>query len=167
LTNGSGVTITHKYNYPGEYIVELMVTDNHGAVDNDSTTANIYSSRPLPRPTIEGQRFGKLKVEYNFTFSSVNPDGDHLLYYIDWGDDSNTGWIGPYPSGAEVIVNNTWEKIGLYNIQAKVKTIFNYESDWAQYYIFIFITRNTKEYVGDGCLFGRFPMLERLLYLMI
>ena len=69
-------------------------------------------------------------IEYEYTFVSIDPNGDDVYYYIDWDDGTFDEWIGPYPSGKEVKVNHTWDKWGFYTIKAKSKDIHGAESDW-------------------------------------
>ena len=62
---------------------------------------------------------------------ATDPDGDDIWYYVDWDDWEDTLWLGPYPSGQEVIVSHTWDDRGKYTIRAKARDIFEEESDWA------------------------------------
>ena len=39
--------------------------------------------------------------------ASTNPDGDNIFYLFDWGDDTNSGWIGPYKSGEIELIETT------------------------------------------------------------
>jgi hypothetical protein len=88
--------------------------------DNDSPSA----------PTINGPTSGDKGTEYNYTFSSTDPEGGSLYYYIDWGDGSIENWIGPYTSGQNIIVGHTWTKQGSYTVKAKVKDTNNGASYW-------------------------------------
>lgn len=97
-------------------------------------------NEPPNKPTITGPKSGKPGVEYNFTFSATDPDGHNLYYYINWGDSSVEEWIGPYPSGEDVIIGHSWERIGLKIIRAKVKDIVNAESGWTTYSVIMPIT---------------------------
>jgi len=65
---------------------------------------------------------------YNFT--STDPDGDQVSYFIDWGDDTTSNWMGPYPSGNETVQSHIWTKKGSYIIKAKAKDASGNESDW-------------------------------------
>jgi len=86
----------------------------------------------LSTPTINGPNSGKVKQNYNYTIVSSDPDGISLSYYVDWGDGTNTGWIGPYDSGLEQTVNHTWNKRGTYTIQVKAKDSYGAESGWGK-----------------------------------
>jgi len=57
-----------------------------------------------------------------------------IYYWIEWGDNTveQDGWIGPYESGEEVILNHEWDESGTYTIRAKAKNILDEESDWGE-----------------------------------
>jgi len=86
---------------------------------------------PPNTPSISGPASGNPSQEYEYTFTSMDPDGDDdVFYYIDWGDSSNSGWIGPFESGGQVTEEHTWTKEGTYIIRAKARDIHDAESDW-------------------------------------
>jgi len=90
------------------------------------------SSYPPDAPTISGPTNGVAKQEYNFTVVTIDPDGDNVFYYIDWGDNTSSGWIGPYFSGKEIIAGHSWDDSGTYEIRAKAKDNNSYfESNWS------------------------------------
>jgi parallel beta-helix repeat protein len=124
----------HIYPAPGVYNVILIITDNYGRIDaiQKSITVN-RSNDPPSIPDISGPRNGTVGVEYEFTFNAVDPDGDDLYYYIDWGDNTSDEWIGPHPSGENVTVNHTYSEESVYTLQAKAKDIFGLEGDWGYF----------------------------------
>jgi C1A family cysteine protease len=129
---GNGVVTSHIYNQTGVFIITLNVTD----VKNSSTIANskvwVQESNSKPKtPTINGLNTGEFWKEYIYKIYSEDPDGNELLYYIDWGDGKKEEWIGPFASGLEITVSHTWVSIGSFNVKVKVKDPFNEESDWA------------------------------------
>jgi len=77
-------------------------------------------------PTISGQINGKKRTAYEYSFSAVDPNGDAIYYFIEWGDGTTENWIGPSPSGQTVKVNHTWAKKGTYIITAKAKDTNNH-----------------------------------------
>jgi len=90
-----------------------------------------YVNQGAPdRPMMGGETSGKRGRIYDYTFITTDPDGDEVYYYIDWGDNTSTGWIGPYSSGIAVIQDHKWSKQGTYIIKAKAKDINGEESDW-------------------------------------
>ena len=81
-------------------------------------------------PNIVGPDEGEVNVEYDYTIVSTDIEGDQIFYWVDWGDDTNSGWIGPYDSDEEVIVSHSWAEKGEYTIKAKCKDTNELESGW-------------------------------------
>jgi len=90
----------------------------------------IIDNNPPIKPMITGQINGKIRQEYEYTIVTADPEGNNISYYINWGDGTNSGWIGPYPSGEEQTVSYTWNKKGTYTIQVKAKDNYSAESEW-------------------------------------
>jgi hypothetical protein len=86
-------------------------------------------------PTLLGPDFGKNDTSYTYTFWALDPDGDDVYYYLNWGDDywfgGAVGWIGPYTSGEMVTLQKTWEEAGNYSVRVKAKDCYDAKSDWA------------------------------------
>ena len=110
----------------------IYITGQFNAPDSYSYlyALQIIDSQPPSTPTIDGPPSGRTGRPYKYTVLSTDPDGDDISYYIDWGDGTTTGWIGPYGSGQEQIMGHTWEKKGTYIIQVKAKDNYSAESDW-------------------------------------
>lgn len=89
----------------------------------------IENDRPN-KPTVNGPASGRAGQSYDYTFVTTDPEESNVSYYIEWGDNSNSGWIGPYASGEEITQSHTWSNRGIYIIQAKAKDVYNAESDW-------------------------------------
>jgi len=77
-------------------------------------------NQPPNAPTITGETNGKVGEEYCWTISSVDPDGDDIMYIIEWGDGEITE-TECYPSGEEVEVCHTYNDQGTYTIKVKAK----------------------------------------------
>jgi hypothetical protein len=77
----------------------------------------------------QGPTSGKAGVNYTFTTSTVDPNGDTVYYQWNWGD-SMSGWFGPYPSGQTVSYSHTWEAAGDYFITVNAKDSQDLESGW-------------------------------------
>jgi len=114
-------------------------------------------------PTITGTTHGKPGEEYEYTFTSNNPNGDNIFYYIDWGDDSFEEWVGPFSSGEGIIVTHEWTEKGIYNIRAKAKNTYNLESSWGT--LTVTMPRNQPQnqprFEKNGTIYGpyRLPFL--------
>lgn len=73
----------------------------------------------------------KTGVEYEFTTSTTDPNGHKIWYFFDWGDETNSGWIGPYDSGKPATAFHRWGEVGVYIIKAKARDYYNAESEWS------------------------------------
>jgi len=121
--------------YSGEY---QNITGSDGIGDTPYTIPGqgyqdrypiMGNVRPHP-PNISGPTSGKPGVSYDYYLSSTDPDSDDVYYYVDWGDNTNSGWLGLYSSGAMITVSHTWDQKGTYTIKAKAKDSYGYESEW-------------------------------------
>jgi outer membrane protein assembly factor BamB len=87
-------------------------------------------NEPPNTPTITGPTKGDVGKNYPFHMRTTDPEGNNISYYVDWGDGTNSGWIGSYPSGQEQTVSHTWSKKGPYTIQVMSKDNYSSESGW-------------------------------------
>jgi hypothetical protein len=85
------------------------------------------------KPTIDGAKEGNINTEYDYTFVTTDPETHDVYFFIEWGDDTNSGWIGPYSSGQQIIVPHSWEKKGEYLIAAKANDTYGAESNWSEF----------------------------------
>ena len=123
-------------------------------------------NNPPNKPDITGPNSGKPKIEYEFTFVTTDPDNNDVYYYVEWGDETNGSWFGPYPSGQEVILNHTWTKKEIYTISAKAKDIFDEESEWTILEIDLpkNITPTNMIFLKFlESLLHRFPLIEKII----
>ncbi len=83
-------------------------------------------------PSIDGPINGKVGKEYEFTFISTDPEGDAIMYKIDWGD-GKTEWTEYGDSGVEFTLTHSWTSQGTFTIKAKAIDFYDAESDWAEF----------------------------------
>jgi len=102
------------------------------------------------KPTIDGPTKGKKGETYSYIAKAKDPEGDKIYYFFDWGDGTNTGWLGPYPSNQPVSAHHTWYGTGKYSIRVKAKDDFGEddygnigESEWSDPLI-VAISKNKK-----------------------
>jgi hypothetical protein len=120
-------------------------------------------NEPPNPPSITGPATGKIKVAINYNFTTTDPDGDEIYYFIDWGDQINSSWIGPYLSGELITESHTWSKKGTYTIRAKAKDIYGNESDWKTFSVKMPCSYNIPFQQFWERLFERFPNVFPLL----
>ena len=145
------------------YIWELQETFHQESMhwpmfQHDECHTGLYSksSGGPNTPTIDGPTEGKAGVEYNYTFSTTHPEGDDVFYFVDWGDETNTGWIGPYASGEEVVLGHIWDEKGEYIVKVKAKDTDGVESNWGTLQINMPVSRNIPN-------FYEFPFLSWII----
>jgi len=92
----------------------------------------ISGDNPPSAPTINGPTSGNAGTSYPYTFTSIDPDGDKISYYIKWGDGTETDWTAFRPSGSSYPESHTWNAQGTYTIEAKARDIYGVEGPWSQ-----------------------------------
>jgi parallel beta-helix repeat protein len=122
-----------------------------------------WENHPPNAPDINGPARGKVGVEYTFVFSTTDLDEDNLSYFVDWGDGTNSSWIGEFESGQEILVTHNWTEKGEYVIKAKAKDIYNAESEWTVYYIFDVSKSKQLSFFSFFQWLNRFLLLQRTI----
>ncbi len=124
------------YNTPGTYDFTIYAVDNLGnAVKTGVYHFTITSANnpPATPSTPSGTTSGYTGISYTYTTATTDPDGDSVYYFFDWGDGSNSGWIGPYTSGYSASASHIWSSSGTYHVRVKAKDVNNAESGWSPY----------------------------------
>jgi hypothetical protein len=146
--------------------MQTFLDDGTTLIDDFWIVKTTVQNHPPEAPLIDGPGSGKPGVLYHYNVSTIDPDGDNVSYFIDWGDNTSTGWIGPYASGAEVAASHSWSKKGTYDIKAKAKDVFGNESTWSTLRVqmpqdLAFLQTFFAQLLER--LMGRFPFLEFFL----
>ncbi len=97
------------------------------------TYEQVFPNHPPGKPkTPEGPSEGNPGVEYTYAFISEDPDGDGVIYYVDWGDDSESHWFGPIAAGDTAFATHVWEEKGSYEVKVMAMDTSFAESDWSE-----------------------------------
>ena len=100
----------------------------------DETTAAIPGGggeAPNKPSTPDGLDEGIINEEYTFSTSTEDPQEDDVYYLFDWDDGTDSGWLGPYPSGSEQSASHSWDEEGEYDVKVKAKDENDAVSDWS------------------------------------
>jgi outer membrane protein assembly factor BamB len=152
----------------GQCISSPAVAD--GKVYVGSYDGNVYcfgegeENEPPYAPDIWGPSTGKPDMEHNYTFSTIDPDGHEVYYFIDWNDSTYEEWIGPYFSGLDVIIGHNWTEQGTYLIKTKVMDIYGADSDWSTFQVSIPRTRASQCWLG---FLERYPIIKEVFLRLI
>jgi hypothetical protein len=87
-------------------------------------------------PEIDGPTYGDPGVEYEFTFTTHDPEGDDVWIKVDWDDDNITDWLGPYESGEPVTLTHSWSYEFAFTIKAKSMDKWD-DSYWGYHEMYI------------------------------
>jgi len=61
---------------------------------------------------------------------SYDREGDSLTFFVEWGDGTESGWVGPVPSATEYGLTHAYEDTGVFYVRAKAKDA-THETGWS------------------------------------
>ena len=95
----------------GDHVIYARSNDNENYSEVDMVNVIVENIQSPPdAPVIEGPKSGTIKIRYNYTFTSTDPDGDDIeKYIVEWGDGQDT-LVGPFASGEPATGVHYWFK---------------------------------------------------------
>ncbi len=93
----------------------------------DGNTVFFYDYSPLYTENITGPSYGRPGINYTFCIKAFDPEEDNLFCIWFWGDGTNSGWLGPFPSGHNICASHAWHMEGIYTIKVKLKDEYGNE----------------------------------------
>lgn len=143
--NNERVRAEYQWEQPGTYQVQARARFMNSAQTfngwttgwSEPLTVEVTNDNPQNEPpnspSINGQTSGKAGKEYEYKFSSIDPDGDDVTYCINWGCcGDEVHYFGPYNSGVEATASHSWPEQGTYEIKIKAIDSYDAESDWTK-----------------------------------
>lgn len=125
-TDPDVVTLHHPYGLAAD-ANGVFATGWSGKVQRIS---KYTENQPPDIPVIQGETNGKIRTLYTYTFSTTDPESDPVSYFIEWGDQTTTGWVGPFASGQAMTQSHQWSKKGSYVVKARARDGSGAVSDW-------------------------------------
>ena len=122
---GSSVSISGNY-----AIVGAAGDDSHRGSATIFSVSEDVNDNPN-KPTVAGPISGKTGNTYTYTAYTTDPNGDKIYYWFDWGDGTDSGWIGPFNSGQTTSASHVWDTQGSYQVKVKAKDEYDDESVWS------------------------------------
>ncbi len=91
-----------------------------------------FENNPPEKPDKpSGKKKIDVGVDYTYSSSTTDSNGDMLYYLWDWGDDTFSEWLGPFNSGDTCEASHNWTEEGSYSIAVKTIDEHSAESDWS------------------------------------
>jgi len=125
------------------------------------------NTAPEVPPTPKGPETGKKGSFYYFYTSAIDIENDRVYYLFDWGDGTDSGWLGPFNSGEEVKTRHKWGAVDNYSIYVKAKDDYDKsESYWCADPLNISIEKRgngfQKDYIINDIAFGKLMKVLRM-----
>jgi len=156
--NKAGIWSAYIYN--GEHVYYTEAVDNDGAHSKKSEKLNILAFRcydgaldqkgkydnapPFISSEIKGPETGITGKSYEYSLSVIDFEKDEIKIYVDWGDNTNTGWIF-YNSNQKI--SHSWLEPGDYTIIIKTKDNNNNNGLWNATKNIHINKKDTREYL--------------------
>jgi hypothetical protein len=124
---------SHKWTSKGNFNVKARAKDEYGATGDWSGELPVFmdNTEPVKPDSPTGpSEIGKGK-EGTFKATTTDPEGHKILYKFDWGDGSQSQWVGPFASGAEGSAKHKWTSKGSFSIKVKAKDEYGMETEWS------------------------------------
>jgi len=147
--------VVAEYNWllPGEYDIKVKainsITDEE-SLFSPSATITIA----LEVPVIIADEEASVNELIEISINGIHTTDQHEVYYFfDFGDEFDTNWIGPFPSGEfeTVEINHRYDEKGYYTVRAKAKDSVNgEESAWSEPHIMNIGHRFAIGAIGGG-----------------
>ena len=163
--------VTHTWNDVATFCIQAKAKDSNYVESDWSEPHNIsIVENQIPvKVVINGPTWGFGGVEYEFTFMSTDADDHDLFYRVNWDDENDTGYTGPYSSGETLTLVHSWKNKGEYMIKAWAKDPLDGESSQASFKLII-LTNADKEKSRNLLLseilirlIEHFPLLNQIL----
>jgi len=166
--SGTDIKLKHTWNEDGTYNITAKAQDIHGAESNWSDPYSIIiENQPPDKPTISGQKEGKIGKEYEYKFKATDTNGDDVRYNISWGD-GDQEWTDYYTQDTDVKVKHTFEDKGTFYVKAYAQDEHGADSDETTYEVTM---PKNKPFIFNfpllNWLFERFPNTFQIIRYML
>jgi len=132
--SGDDVTADYIWNDAGVYHVKAKAKDVNDFESDWSVARKVTiteNQAPDTPYAPSGPDDGEIDIEYDFSANTNDPEEHDIYYLFDWDDGTDSGWLGPYPSGDTAEASHTWTEAGTYDVTVKAKDIYEEESDFS------------------------------------
>jgi hypothetical protein len=121
----------NEYIYPGMDSGDYKTIEEWELFGDPSLIIAEESIPPIKPTTPLGPSTAKINSNIKYSTYTSDPDGEKIYYKFDWGDGSDSGWIGPFESGIICEASHIWNNEGIFEIRAIAKDIRGKQSEWS------------------------------------
>jgi hypothetical protein len=115
-----------------EYVSSVNTFKVHRYAPDYPGLQELFGNQSPEKPnTPDGATSGEVGMTYYYATQTIDPEGDQIYYLFDWGDDTDSSWLGPYDSGATAEGSHTWTDQGMYEIKVIAKDDNGGYSEWS------------------------------------
>jgi len=170
----------HSWDQTGSYNIKVKAKDNKEAESyqwSEPLTIHVWNSaRPYELELNECESAGTpvwpengTKGQgYSFSAKAYDIELNDIYYLFDWGDGTDSGWLGPYPAGQLCEASHAWYGRDIYKLRVKAKDTTGAESDWSEALLFCVSTKPGVVYGTltdyDGNPIADYPVSMNLYY---
>ncbi len=99
-------------------------------LQNSGCFETSFGQLPNQPSTPTGPSMGNTNMDYRYSTSTIDPDGEQIYYQWNWGDEISP-WYGPYASGDFCNITHMWEHEGTFSILVRAKDQSGQMSNWS------------------------------------
>jgi hypothetical protein len=121
----------HNYNQFIEISLQDIFEQGNQVYDLPLLFVENNSHNPNRPEKVTGEIYGRTQREYEYSTFGTDEDEDLLFYFFDWGDGTNSGWVGYFEQGEICSINHVWTEEGNFEIKVKTRDLFGLESVWS------------------------------------
>ena len=111
--------------------MDMKVTEEWILFGDPTLQIGEESQPPAIPDTPKGPSSGSKNQELTYISKTTDPEDDDVFYLFDWGDGTDSGWIGPEESGKTVTAKKTWTVEGTFQIKVSAKDDNGKISGWS------------------------------------
>lgn len=119
------------------------------------------SDKPNKPDTPDGPTSGEIGVEYTYTTSATDPNGDLIKCCFDWDDDT-VSWTDWLESGGNASLSHIWEDPGTYEVKVKARDEYGLDSEWSDS-LLVTIEAPDQPYLEIGEVKGGFGKISAVI----
>jgi hypothetical protein len=119
------------YINPGMDALDYKTVEEFQSFGDPTLSISSDSQAPNKPTKPSGPATGKINTKYTYSTSAIDPEGDQVYYLFDWGDNTTSGWVGPFNSGATGSADHKWTEKYTYEVKSIAKDENGVIGDWS------------------------------------